>query len=221
MHASNPAYHGQEVYSTTFLRIYDPLILGFYGNVVWRCPTRRLVQQYTRHVGHRHLDVGPGTGYFLAHAELPGDKQVTLLDPNPDVLLYAGRRLSDLHPLRMQADVLKPLPLAAENRFDSAALNYVLHCLPGPPARKAAAVRNVAKVLEPGGVLFGATVLGASGPHTRLSRAVLWFVNSRRIFDNLGDSETELRAMLADSFATIELNVIGSVAVFACRGRHS
>jgi len=93
----------------------------------------------------------------------------------------------------------------------------VIHCLPGPPSRKAAAVRNVAKVLKPGGVLFGATVLGSTGPHTRLSRAVLWFVNSRQIFDNLADSEPELRAMLAASCATVDIHVIGSVAVFACR----
>jgi hypothetical protein len=70
--------------------------------------------------------------------------------------------------------------VTAGDHFDSAALNYVLHCLPWPPVRKAAAVQNVAAVLKPGGVLFGATVLGAAGPHTGLSRAVLGFVNSRR-----------------------------------------
>jgi hypothetical protein len=34
MDPSDAAYAGQEVYSRAFLRIYDPLILGFYGNVV-------------------------------------------------------------------------------------------------------------------------------------------------------------------------------------------
>ena len=221
MDPSDPAYRGQELYSRWFLRIYDPLILGFYGNVVWRCPTSRLVQQYRHYMGHRHLDVGPGTGYFLEHAQLPRDTQITLLDPNPDALAHAARRLFHVHPSMIQADVLKPLPVSAGERFDSAALNYVLHCLPGPPARKAAAVRNVARVLKPGGMLFGASVLGQAAPHTPLSRAVLWFVNSRRIFDNLGDTEAELRAMLADSFESVDLEVLGSVAVFACRSRDS
>ena len=217
MDPSDAAYAGQEVYSRAFLRIYDPVILGFYGNVVWRCPTSRLVEQYRQRVGHRHLDVGPGTGYFLEHARLPYDAQITLLDPNPDVLAHAIRRLSHRRPSAIQADVLKPLPLTTGERFDSAALNYVLHCLPGPPVRKAAAVQNLAAVLKPGGVLFGATVLGTTGPHTRLSRAVLWFVNSRRIFDNLSDTEDGLRELLEASFATVEIDVIGSVAVFtAC-----
>src|SRR5207248_475176 len=115
-----------------------------------------------KHVGQRHLDVGPGTGYLLEHARLRGDTQITLLDPNRDVLAHATRRLARLHPKSLQADVLKSLPMQENQRFDSAALNYVLHCLPGPPERKAAAVRNVAAVLKPGGVLFGATVLGAT-----------------------------------------------------------
>lgn len=120
---SDAAYPGQEVYSRGFLRIYDPVILGFYGNVVWRCPTSRLVEQYRRYVGHRHLDVGPGTGYFLEHARLPKDAQITLLDPNQDVQSHAARRLAGRHPAVIRADVLKPLPLTAGERFDSAALN--------------------------------------------------------------------------------------------------
>ena len=118
------------------------MILGFYGNVVWRCPTSRLVEQYRQHVGHSHLDVGPGTGYFLEHARLPYDAEITLLDPNPDVLAHAARRVSHWHLSAVQADVLEPLPLTAK-RFDSAALNYVLHWLPGPAVRKAAALQNV------------------------------------------------------------------------------
>jgi len=50
----------------------DPLVLGPIARFVWRCPTTRLVERYRQHIRDRHLDVGPGTGYFLAHAGLPG-----------------------------------------------------------------------------------------------------------------------------------------------------
>jgi hypothetical protein len=63
MERDDPAYQGQREYTPLFLRIYDPLILGFFTPAVWRCPTNRLVEGYRQHVGHRHLDVGPGTGY--------------------------------------------------------------------------------------------------------------------------------------------------------------
>jgi hypothetical protein len=81
MDRNDPAYEGQREYTPLFLRIYDPLILGFFTPVVWRCPASRLVEGYRQHVGHRHLDVGPGTGYFLARAGFPDASSVTLLDP--------------------------------------------------------------------------------------------------------------------------------------------
>jgi len=36
------------------------------------------VEGYRRHVGHRHLDVGPGTGYFPEPAGLPEGSRLTL-----------------------------------------------------------------------------------------------------------------------------------------------
>ena len=213
MERDDPAYEGQREYTPLFLRIYDPVILGFFTPVVWRCPTTRLVEGYRRHLGHRHLDVGPGTGYFLERAGLPDGSPVTLLDPNAHVLAHASRRLRRLDVTTIEADVCKPLPV--EGPFDSAALNGVLHCLPGPLPRKAAAVANVAAVLAPTGVLFGASILGLSGRHTRLSRSLLKANNRRGTFDNLGDTQEGLGKILEASFERVELETVGSMAVFA------
>ena len=65
MKSDDPAYRGQSEYTPFFLKICDPVILGFFTRVVWRCPTSVLVNRYRRHIRPRHLDVGPGTGYFL------------------------------------------------------------------------------------------------------------------------------------------------------------
>ena len=213
MERDDPAYEGQREYTPFFLKIYDPLILGVFTPVVWRCPTARLVDGYLRHVGHRHLDIGPGTGYFLERAALPDGSPVTLLDPNVHVLEHASRRLQRLDITTVEADVCKPLPV--EGPFDSAALNGVLHCLPGPLARKAAAVANVAAVLAPAGVLFGASILGSSGRQTWLSRSVLGANNRRGTFDNLGDTEEGLGEILETSFERVELETVGSMAIFA------
>jgi SAM-dependent methyltransferase len=216
MERDDPAYEGQREYSPLFLRIYDPLILGFFTPAVWRCPTNRLVEWYRRHLGHRHLDVGPGTGYFLDRAGMPDGSNVTLLDPNVHVLDHASRRLRRLDITTVEADVLKPLPV--HGPFDSAALNGVLHCLPGPLPRKAAAVANVAAVLAPTGVLFGASILGSAGRHTRLARRLLEANNRRGTFDNLGDTEEGLGEILEASFERVELETVGSMAIFAATG---
>lgn len=213
MERDDPAYEGQREYTPLFLKIYDPLILGFFTPFVWRCPTARLVEGYRRHLGHGHLDVGPGTGYFLERAGIRDGSPVTLLDPNVHVLEHASRRLRRLDITTVEADVCQPVPVSGP--FDSAAFNGVLHCLPGPLARKAAAVANVAAVLAPTGVLFGASILGLSGRHTRLARGMLQANNRRGTFDNLGDTQDGLVEILESSFERVELETIGSMAIFA------
>lgn len=213
MERDDPAYGGQSEYTPFFLKIYDPVILGFFTRVVWRCPTTLLVERYRRHIRPRHLDVGPGTGYFLERAGLPEGSPVTVLDPNTTVLDHVTRRLQRLDITAVEADVCKPLPITGP--FDSAALNGVIHCLPGPLTRKAGAIANVAAVLAPTGVFFGATILGTSGPHTWLSRRMLDANNRRGIFDNLGDTQEGLREILGASFEQVELETVGSFAIFA------
>ena len=217
MERDDPAYAGQREYSPQFLRVYDPVILGFFTRVVWRCPTIRLVEPYRRYVGHRHLDIGPGTGYFLERAGLPEHSPVTLLDPNVHVLDHASQRLQHLDITTVEADVCKPLPI--DGPFDSAALAGVLHCLPGPLSRKAGAVANVAAVLAPTGVLFGSSILGTTGSHTWLSRRALEVLNRRGTFDNLGDTQDGLSEILRASFDRVELETIGAMAIFVATNR--
>jgi SAM-dependent methyltransferase len=212
MDPDDPAYRGQADYTPRMLAIYDPWVIGFMAPVVWRCPVPPVLERYRRHLGRRHLDVGPGTGYLLEKTGIDSNAELTLLDPNPNVLAYVTRRFESMKVTTVEADVLKPLPV--EGPFDSAALSFVLHCLPGPMSHKAVAIRNVARVLRRGGVLYGATVLGRSGRHTPPARAFLWAVNRRGTFDNLDDTAEGLQEILAASFETVEIDVVGSVALF-------
>jgi SAM-dependent methyltransferase len=213
MDRDDPAYRGQADYSRPLLNLYDPLVIGPIARFVWRCPSTRLVERYRQRIRRPHLDVGPGTGYFLDRSGLPDGSSVTILDPNPNVLRHASRRLRRLNVTAVEADVLKPLPV--DGPFESAALHLVLHCLPGPLSRKAEAVANVAAVLAPTGVLFGASVLGRSGSHTWVARRVLTAFNARGAFDNLDDTEDGLRDILSAAFERIELETVGSIAIFA------
>lgn len=213
MDPDDPAYRGQSDYNRLLLSLYDPLVLGPIARFVWRCPTSGLLARYRQRIRTRHLDVGPGTGYFLEKSGLPDGSPVTIVDPNALVLDHVARRLKHLDVTIVEADVLKPLPV--EGPFDSAALHLVIHCLPGPLWRKAQAVANVAAILAPTGVLFGASVLGTSGHHTWLARRVLDAFNRRGTFGNLDDTEDGLRQILAASFERVELETVGSIAIFA------
>jgi SAM-dependent methyltransferase len=219
MKRSDPSYKGQAGYNPLLLAIYDEWVLKFMARAVWKTPISPVVERYRRYLGARHLDVGPGTGYFIQKAGPPAGTEITLLDPNPHVLKHASRRLASMAPATVEADVMKPLPV--DGPFDSAALSFVLHCLRGPMTNKATAVRNIADVLTPDGVLFGGTVLGSEASHTRPARAFLWAVNKKGDFDNLGDTVDGLHEMLGASFRDVEIEVTGSSALFSATGRRA
>jgi SAM-dependent methyltransferase len=212
MDRGDPAYRGQADYNPVFLRIYDRLVLGLFARLVWRFSTAEHVRFYRKNIRPNHLDVGPGTGYFLRHSGLADGSPVTILDPNTNVLRHVERRLPQLDVTAIQADVLKPLPIPGP--FDSAAISGVIHCLPGPMERKGAAIENIAQVLASDGVLFGLTILGPAAKHTRLGRAFLSALNRRGTFSNIDDTDAGLRAILERSFRDVRVETTGPNAVF-------
>src|SRR3954447_9697441 len=146
---TDAAFAGQAVYTREFLaRVYDPLVVRYTNRFNWRCPSTRLVRMYNEHVATAHLDVGPGTGYYLDRCRFPTQTPaLTLLDPNPNVLAAASARVKRYAPWVVAATVLEPIDLEAE-QFDSIALSHVLHCLPGTIATKARAFENLEALLK-------------------------------------------------------------------------
>lgn len=211
----DPTYAGQAVYTRRTLRAYDPLVLGLSNRLIWRCPTATLLAHYDAHVSHTHLEVGPGSGYFLDRCSFPdGAPEITLLDANVDVLTYAAARIRRYQPRTHAADVLAPISLEPGS-FGSIGLNYVLHCLPGDIPAKSVVLRTLRPLLRPGGVLFGSTVLAEGVSHTPLSRGLMAVYNRRGIFGNAHDRLADLDAALGATFDRHRVTVHGAVAVFA------
>jgi SAM-dependent methyltransferase len=104
-----------------------------------------------------HLDVGPGTGYFLEHAGLPDGSRVTILDPNKDVLRHVSRRLRSLDVTAVEADVLKPLPIVAGLLFLPFAAIVSNMAIEGQPFP----MGGVLEVLGLAGVCLGVAGIGA------------------------------------------------------------
>lgn len=209
---NEPGYKGFKAYTPRFLARYDALV-GFVAPHVWRVGAEHGLDLYGRHMGSRHLDVGPGTGYFIVETNPPQDIELTLVDASPYVLDHAAERLAAWRPTTIRANVLEPLPV--DGPFDSAALAHVIHCLPGPMPEKARAIEHIAAVLNHNGVLFGGTVLGLSAEHTWAARMFLRLANLQGAFDNREDDVDGLQAILETSFEEVEIEIpTGSVAYF-------
>ena len=95
---------------------------------------------------------------------------------------------------------------------------HLLHCLPGRLSEKAAVAFGHARaVLAPGGVLFGATILGKGVEFSLPARSTVAIANRLGVLSNLDDDRNGLDSALAASFSDYEVEIVGTVALFTAR----
>ncbi len=205
------------IYNPVVLKLYDLWVTRFSNRFAWRCPAARQVAHYRTHLADRHLDVGVGTGFYLQWAKAFGARHVALLDPNPDCLATARARLGDVPATVYCQDALGPLAIP-EQPFRSIGLSYLLHCLPGPFARKTPILDNLRPLLAADGVVFGSTILGDTAPHNALGRKLMTVYNAKGIFGNADDTLDALGRELRRRFETVRIEQVGVVALFSASG---
>lgn len=206
---------GAAPYSKLVLRMYDLWVIRISNSFGWRCNKANFADLYRQNLGHRHLEIGPGSGWALAKVDLPTDIDLTLLDLNANSLAYTASRLN-VTVTQIEHDVLVPLDKGV-GKFDSVSINYVLHCLPGDWSTKAAALTNLARILTPEGVVFGSTVIGVDQQFTVLGAALMFAYNKIGAFGNRRDDLPGLRRVLSDRFEEVEVTMVGNVAIFVAR----
>ncbi len=208
---------GQAVYTRWTLAAYDFVALGVSNRLVWNCPTQRLLGHYNRHVTGNHLDVGVGTGYFLDRCRFPTPRpRVALMDLNAESLAFASARIARYEPECYRQNVLEPIPMNAGG-FDSVGLNYLLHCLPGDVESKSVVFDHVAALMNPGAVLFGATLLQGGVPRKWIAQRLMDVYNRKGIFSNERDDLPSLNRSLRKRFKDVSVEVVGCAALFSGR----
>jgi len=208
---------GQAVYTKRALRAYDFVVLGVSNRFLWKCPTPRLVEHYNRHVTSNHLDVGIGTGYFLDKCRFPSaTPRIALMDLNQNTLVFASRRIARYQPETFRCSVLEPIRIDAA-KFDSVAVNYLLHCLPGSIESKSVAFDHLKALMNPNAVLFGSTLLQGGVPRSRFAQRLMALYNKKGIFSNQADDLDGLTQALRQRFKEVSVEVVGCAALFSGR----
>ncbi|EMY76950.1 methyltransferase domain protein [Leptospira weilii serovar Ranarum str. ICFT] len=210
---------GQQVYTPSFLRFYDLIVLHIISRWFWRCPSQNMIDLYNKNLSANHLDIGVGTGYLLQNATFPVAKPaLSVMDLNPNSLIEARRRLSKIAGQfnAYRANILEPIN--TKEKFDSIGLSFLFHCVPGPIRTKAStAFKNLIAIRKPGGVIFGTTALHDLGQTHYLSRRGMKNLNREGVFHNTEDTFPDLEAALKENFEDYELYVIGAIAFFVGR----
>lgn len=210
---------GAAVYSIPLMLrfFYDHFVLGISSSYIWRAAIDTVQLPFFRkRASSDHLDIGVGTGYYLANANFPADASVTLCDLNPDSLATARRRILHLKTDSIHHDIFKPLP--TDKKYASISLMYLFHCLPGPPGRKASIFGHLKRNLQEGGVLFGSTVLGKGVEHNLAGRTLMKAYNGMGTFGNCDDSADVFLKELKLHFDDVDARIEGVVLLFTARG---
>jgi len=209
---------GASVYSPTILKLYDYLVLGLSNRFVWQCPTKTvLLPFYKEHLGLKHLDVGVGTGFYIARTGLTRSHQVSLLDLNENSLRAAAAQVKQAKVCTFMRDVMQPSSEPADTGYDSISLFYLLHCLPGTMDDKETAIANLKQYLSKDGVLYGATILGNEAAHNPIGRMLLKLYNDKGVMHNMADTLDDLQRMLRRQFQNVQIRRHNKVALFVAR----
>jgi hypothetical protein len=213
---TSDSYKGQAIYTKFILTIYNLWVLGISNSLIWKCPTKKLLEQYNKYVSDNHLDVGVGTGYYINKCVFPSkDPNITLMDLNSNSLDYSVKVNRHYQPKAIIADVLKPIN--CKSKYNSISINYLLHCLPGTMEAKGIVFYNLKKLLNEKGVIFGSTILQGDIKQNMLANRLLKLYNRKGIFSNNQDDLISLKKQLEKYFTDIKLIVIGSVAIFSAK----
>lgn len=211
-----------DLYSPKWMDRYDLLIVRLSHLLAWRVPNRTLCALYDRNIGGRHLEVGPGSGYFLDHmspAAVSRVKELRLLDLNPAPLAHTRARLEPKfgRAILHEADALQKWPFE-DGSLDSVGSTMVLHCLPRPSMLgKAVVFEQAARVLRPGGRFFGCTILAGGEGITQnwLARRLMATYNSKEnTFHNSGDTLEDLRSVAEKYLDDVTVTAHGTVGVW-------
>jgi hypothetical protein len=143
---------------------------------------------------------------------------VALLDQNPAALEFAARRIARYRPEIHRRNVLEPITIDAP-AFDSVAVGYLLHCLPGSLASKSVAFDHLRPLMSPAAVLFGATLLSHGVERSWAARRLMAIYNKKGIFSNERDDLDDLQRELDRRFDEVKLEIVGCGALFSGRVR--
>jgi ubiquinone/menaquinone biosynthesis C-methylase UbiE len=211
---SQDVMRGQQVYNKFTLAVYDVLLFKILTGPVWGLSTKRLLTLYNDNITSNHLDVGVGSGFLLDNCKFPSlQPNLALMDLNQDCLTHSSKRLQRYKPKQYRRNILAPITIDARG-FDSISMNYLLHCLPGTITEKMVVFENLYQLLNPGGVIFGATIIPDSSNASWIAKKLMKIYNKKGVFCNAGDNIQTFENLLSAQYENVELTVIGNAAQF-------
>ena len=194
------------------IKFYDFLVNDLNCRYAWRCHKDNIFKNYQKNLKTDHLEIGPGSGYFLK-PEFHQKKinKLFLMDINQPILEASKQNLNkyftNIQTLNFNI-FDKPMNSL---KIDSVGINYVLHCVPGSLDQK---LEKLYLNLPKNTNIFGATVISDIDRQTPLSKLELKLLNYKGVFNNDLDFSNNFLDFVSKNRLPYSYKIIGNVLIF-------
>lgn len=209
-------HQSQKFFNKGSLLFYDLLLYGVISRFAWGATIPSLDGLYRKYITTNHLEVGVGTGFLLGRAlgKKNRDMRLAFMDLSDACLARCQVKMAAFRPEVYRQNLLHPVEQNIP-KFDSIAINSVMHCIPGSFRDKSIVFTHLKALMNTDAVLFGTTVLGKNVNKNLLAKPFMWLMNRLGVFNNQADTGEDLREYLEKNFKILEFNVVGVTAFFA------
>lgn len=169
------------------LNNYDYLVNNINCKYAWKCNQSVIKNLYKNNISKNHLEIGPGTGYFLKDYNFDN---LFLMDINRDILKASqdNLKINSKNINIYQHNIFEDDNKVNNLNLDSIGLTYVLHCVPG---KLDFLLNNLVKNINNNNyTIFGATVIPNNNDF--IASTELFFLNKTGVFSNYNDKMSDL-----------------------------
>ena len=186
---------------------YDYFVNKINCKYVWKCDQRYIKKLYANNITNNHLEIGPGTGYFIKKYHF---NSLHLLDINQDILTNSKKNLNNnCQNIKIHNKNIFESNNKINEDITSIGLSYVLHCVPN---NLDISIDNLVKNTKNDNqiTIFGSTVI----PNKKdfLAMTEIYTLNTLGIFNNINHNKEQLEYIISKYNGNIKH--VGNVLLF-------
>tara|TARA_Y100000991_G_C21955959_1_gene342079 strand:+ start:513 stop:1394 length:882 start_codon:yes stop_codon:yes gene_type:complete len=196
-------------FNQLIMKNYDFFVNHINCKYVWECDQRNIIDMYKKNIRSNHVEIGPGTGYFLKEHKF---NNLTLIDVNRDILLECKKNLEKncKNINIINKNVFEKNNKIALNNYDSLGINYVLHCVPN---NLSISVDNlINNIPKKNYKIFGSTVIPNRNTYN-LASLEIFLLNKMKIFNNKTHTFNDIESYVK-KYLNYEIRRIGNSCLF-------
>ena len=186
---------------------YDYFVNNINCKYIWKCDQRYIKKLYAHNITNKHVEIGPGTGYFIKKYQF---RNLHLIDINQDILNNSKKNLTNnCQNIKIHNKNIFEINNKINEDISSVGLSYVLHCIPN---NLDISLDNLVENISTNNqiTIFGSIVI----PNKKdiVAMTEIYTLNTVGIFNNINHNKQQLEYIIDKYNGNIKH--VGNVLLF-------